>query len=79
MLVDAGLALVGTDRLTVDASTVPDFTLHRLLLEAGCVIVEGLDLSGVVPGLVRAMCSSDSLCWCGGEPEPRVLIRSSRN
>ncbi len=76
MLVDAGLALVGTDRLTVDASTVPDFTLHRLLLEAGCVIVEGLDLSGVVPGSYE-LCALP-IPFVGAEASPaRVLIRSS--
>jgi arylformamidase len=77
MLVDAGLALVGTDRLSVDASTVPDFTLHRLLLGAGCVIVEGLDLSQVVPGSYE-LCALP-IPFVGAEASPaRVLIRSSR-
>jgi arylformamidase len=43
-LLEGGMVLLGTDRLSVDASDADDFTLHRILLEAGCVIVEGLAL-----------------------------------
>ncbi len=49
-LVAGGLVLIGTDRLSVDDTRGNDFSLHRLLLGAGCVIIEGLDLSGVSPG-----------------------------
>ena len=50
ILVESGLLLVGTDRLSVDGSDSTDYTLHRLFLSASCFIMEGLDLSGVTPG-----------------------------
>lgn len=78
LLLDAGLALVGTDRLSVDTSTVSDFTLHRLVLGAGCVIIEGLDLSQVVPGSYE-LCALP-IPFVGAEASlARVLIRSSRD
>jgi arylformamidase len=76
LLVESGLALIGTDRLSVDDSTMPDFTLHCLLLSAGCVIVEGLDLSQVAEGSYE-LCALP-IPFVGAEASPaRVLIRSS--
>lgn len=49
-LLDGGLVLIGTDRLSVDDSEGEDYALHRLLLGAGCVIVEGLLLADVAAG-----------------------------
>ena len=49
LLVDSGLVLIGTDRLSVDDSRGDDFSLHHQLLEAGCVILEGLLLKDVEP------------------------------
>ena len=42
ILIDQGLELIGTDRYSVDDSSGLDFTLHRQLMSAGTVIVEGL-------------------------------------
>jgi len=50
MLVDSGLRVLGTDRLSVDDSGGTDFTLHHLFLGANCVIIEGLCLAHVDPG-----------------------------
>jgi arylformamidase len=50
ILLESGLKLLGTDRYSVDASTQPEFTLHRQLLGAGCVIVEGLLLTQISTG-----------------------------
>lgn len=50
ILLEAGLVLIGTDRLSVDDSQGRGHSLHRALLGAGCVIVEGLSLSHVLPG-----------------------------
>jgi arylformamidase len=76
LLLGGGLALIGTDRLSVDASTVPDFTLHRLLLGSGCVIIEGLSLGGIAPGSYE-LCALP-LPIAGAEASPaRVLIRAA--
>ena len=50
LLVDLGVQLVGIDYLSVDAFTRQDFPVHRLLLGAGVLILEGLDLRAVPPG-----------------------------
>ncbi len=49
-LVSCGVRLVGIDYLSVDAYEAEDFPVHRCLLQAGVVIVEGLDLRAVPPG-----------------------------
>jgi len=49
-LLEGGLLLIGTDRLSVDDSGGKTYDLHHLLLGAGCVILEGLLLAGVEPG-----------------------------
>jgi arylformamidase len=49
-LVEIGVQLVGIDYLSVDAFERQDFPVHRILLEAGVLILEGLDLRAVPPG-----------------------------
>ena len=50
ILIAGGLLLLGVDRLSVDDSSQDDFVLHRTLLGADCVILEGLSLTHVTPG-----------------------------
>lgn len=49
-LVRAGVRLVGTDFLSIEARGAPGHPVHTALLGAGVVIVEGLDLSAIEPG-----------------------------
>lgn len=49
-ILELGIQLVGIDYLSVDAFDRPDFPVHRILLEAGVLILEGLDLRLVPPG-----------------------------
>ena len=42
--------LVGIDYLSVDAYEDSDFPVHKILLKAGVVIVEGINLNNVKPG-----------------------------
>ncbi len=49
-LVERGVCLVGIDYLSVDTFERQDFPVHRTLLSAGVVILEGLDLRAVPPG-----------------------------
>ncbi|MAE60756.1 MAG: arylformamidase [Planctomycetaceae bacterium] len=72
-LLAGGLKLLGTDRLSVDASDGKDFALHRLLLAAPCIIVEGLDLADVKPGEYQLLALP--LRIVGSEASPaRVLL-----
>ncbi len=74
-LAQAGLKLVGFDYLSVDRYGVPDYPAHHALLEAGVVIVEGLDLSEVEPGEYDMTCLP--LRVAGGDGAPaRVILRS---
>ena len=50
LLVEMGIPLVGIDYLSVDAFERQDFPVHRILLGAGVLILEGLDLRAVPPG-----------------------------
>ena len=74
-LAQAGLKLVGFDYLSVDRSGSADFPAHHALLEAGVVLVEGLDLSEVEPGEYEMACLP--LRVGGGDAAPaRVVLRS---
>ena len=71
----AGLKLVGFDYLSIDRHGAADFPAHHALLEAGVVIVEGLDLSEVEPGEYDMTCLP--LRVEGGDGAPaRVFLRS---
>ena len=55
-LAQAGIKLVGFDYLSIDRFGSADFPAHHALLEAGVVVVEGLDLSEVEPGEYDMAC-----------------------
>ncbi len=73
-LVARGVRLVGVDYLSVApwGAAVPT---HRVLLEAGVIPVEGLNLSGVAPGLYTLVCLPIKLRDCDGAPARAILIR----
>jgi arylformamidase len=74
-LAQAGLKLVGFDYLSIDRFGSADFPAHHALLEAGVVVVEGLDLSEVEPGEYDMACLP--LRVDGGDAAPaRVVLRS---
>jgi arylformamidase len=68
-LVDGGVRLVGIDYLSIG-----DLPAHRVLLGAGVVAVEGLDLRGVEPGEYELVCAPLKLVGSDGAPA-RVLLR----
>lgn len=73
-LAQAGLKLVGFDYLSIEKFGSKDFAAHRALLEAGVVIVEGLDLSDAEPGEYDMTCLP--LRIAGGDGSPaRVVLR----
>jgi arylformamidase len=72
----AGLKLIGFDYLSIDRPGAADFPAHRALLEAGVVIVEGIDLSEVPPGEYDMTCLP--LRVAGGDGAPARVILKSR-
>ncbi len=55
-LVDDGTKLVGVDYLSVDAFRSPGFEVHRILMKADILIIEGLVLDQVNPGEYDLVC-----------------------
>jgi arylformamidase len=72
-LIEAGVRLVGNDYLSVAPFGNPTPT-HRILLEAGVVIVEGLDLRAVPPGPCELVCLPLLIPGSDGGPA-RAIVR----
>ena len=75
LLVDLGVQLVGIDYLSVDAFECHDFPVHRTLLGAGVLILEGLDLRTVPPGEYELLALPLLLHDGDGAPVRAILRR----
>ncbi|MFO8011579.1 MAG: cyclase family protein [Dehalococcoidia bacterium] len=73
-LVEKGIKLIGIDYLSIEQFRSPGHVTHRVLLEAGLVIVEGLDLSCIPPGEYELICLPLKLKDADGAPA-RALLR----
>jgi arylformamidase len=71
-LVEMGVNVVGVDYLSVAAYNDPVPT-HKILLEAGVLIIEGLDLSRVSAGDYKLYCLPLKIAGSDGAPA-RVLL-----
>lgn len=74
-LVERGVQLVGVDYLSVApfGESVPT---HTVLLKAGVVIVEGLNLSSVMRGFYELYCLPLKIEGSDGAPARAILIQS---
>ncbi len=72
-VVDQGFRLIGVDYLSVQRFDDPPDT-HRILLESGVIIVEGLDLSGIAAGRYELACLPLKIVGCDGAPARAILI-----
>lgn len=72
-LVQRGVKLVGVDYLSVAPFHDPVPT-HRVLLEEGVVVVEGLNLADVEPGRYTLYCLPLKLRAADGAPARAVLV-----
>jgi len=72
-LIERGIRLVGIDYLSIEAFEARGHPVHKLLLGAGVVILEGLDLSAVAPGRYELICLPLRLARGDGAP-CRVLL-----
>jgi arylformamidase len=72
-LVERGVRLVGVDYLSV-APYQEGVPTHQILLKAGVVVVEGLDLSQVSQGRYTLHCLPLKLVGCDGAPARAILI-----
>jgi arylformamidase len=72
-LVDRGFVLVGIDYLSIEGFRAESHPVHQALLEAGVVIVEGLDLRAVPPGPYTMACAPLKIVGAEGAPA-RVFL-----
>jgi len=72
-LVEKGIRLVGIDYLSI-APYRQGTPTHRILLSAGIVILEGLNLSQVTPGRYTLYCLPLKLVGADGAPARAILI-----
>jgi len=75
-LVERGVKLVGIDYLSVEVFRTPGAPAHHILLGAGVVIIEGLNLRDVEPGTYELFCLPLRIIGCDGAPARVVLRRS---
>lgn len=78
-LVDHGIKLVGVDYLSVEEFKKPGAPAHRVLLGAGAIIIEGLNLEEVEPGIYELFCLPLPVVGGDGAPARVVLRRSAGN
>ncbi|HMB23272.1 MAG: cyclase family protein [Chloroflexota bacterium] len=74
-LVERGVQLVGVDYLSVAPYSEPIPT-HLILLKAGVVVVEGLNLSNVMRGFYDLYCLPLKIAGSDGAPARAILIHS---
>ena len=74
-LVERGIRLVGVDYLSVAPYSDP-LPTHKILLQAGVIILEGLDLSAVPRGFYELYCLPLKLLGAEGAPARAILIRN---
>jgi arylformamidase len=74
-LVQRGIRLLGLDYLSVEAFHSTTYKVHQTLLEAGLVVVEGLDLSAVPAGPCQLVCLPLKIEGGDGAPARVLVIR----
>lgn len=75
-LVEHGVKLVGVDYLSVEEFRAPGAPAHHLLLGANVIVIEGLNLRDVDPGVYEMYCLPLRVVGCDGAPARVVLRRS---
>ena len=77
LLADLGMELVGVDYLSIATFNETEEP-HKILLEQGVVLLEGIDLTGVPQGSYEVYCLPLLLQGCEGSPA-RVILKSETN
>jgi len=75
-LVDHGIKVVGVDYLSVEEFKRPGAPAHHILLGGGTIVIEGLNLRDVDPGIYEMYCLPLPLVGSDGAPA-RVVLRKS--
>jgi arylformamidase len=75
-LVDHGIKVLGVDYLSVEKFRTPGAPAHHVLLGAGTIVIEGLNLAEVEPGVYEMICLPLRIAGSDGAPARVVLRRS---
>ncbi len=75
-LVAHGIKLVGVDYLSVEPFKTPGAPAHHVLLGAGTIVLEGLNLRDVEPGIYELCCLPLRVVGSDGAPA-RVVLRKA--
>jgi arylformamidase len=75
-LVDRGVKVLGVDYLSVEPYKTPGAPAHHVLLGAGTIIIEGLNLRDVEPGTYELFCLPLAVVGADGAPARAILRRS---
>jgi len=73
-LVEHGIKVVGVDYLSVEVFKTPGAPAHHTLLRAGTIVIEGLNLRDVEPGVYEMYCLPLRVVGSDGAPA-RVVLR----
>ena len=75
-LVGHGIKVLGVDYLSVEQFKQPGAPAHRVLLGGGTIVIEGLNLRDVEPGVYEMFCLPLRIVGADGAPA-RVVLRQS--
>jgi len=75
-LVSRGVKVVGVDYVSVEEFKKPGAPAHHALLGAGAIVIEGLNLRDVEPGIYEMLCLPLRIVGADGAPARVVLRRS---
>ena len=75
-LVDRGIKVLGVDYLSVERFRNPGAPAHHVLLGAGTIVIEGLNLIDVDPGIYEMLCLPLRIVGADGAPARVVLRRT---
>jgi arylformamidase len=76
-LVELGIKLVGIDYLSIERFDSEKYETHHILLAKDVVIIEGLDLRGIAPGLYELICLPLKIAGGAGDGAPaRTILRT---
>ncbi len=73
LLLETDIRLLGVEAVSVDPPSALDLPVHRLLLGAGVILVENLDLSAVPAGEYELLCLPLAIRDGDGAPARAVL------
>jgi len=75
-LVSHGVKVLGVDYLSVEEFRKPGAPAHHILLGGGTIVIEGLNLRDVEPGIYELFCLPLRVVGADGAPA-RVVLRQS--